>query len=116
MSELAAVIETASTLEWQRIRAKEQWIPNTEDERGAFVVGFARGTHFGIGIDLKKVAAELVGTASTQAERDVIAERRRQVEQEGWTAAHETTTRGARWRSQPRGTHSTRLAMPRMRS
>lgn len=60
MDELAKVIEAAATKEWQRIRQTERWIPNTEDVRGAFVVGFARGFQAGMTIDLKGIAESLL--------------------------------------------------------
>lgn len=60
MNELAKVIEAAAAEEWRRIRATEKWIPNTEDVRSAFVVGFARGVHAGMTINLKRVAESVL--------------------------------------------------------
>lgn len=63
MDEVAAAIETAALAEWARIRKREPWIKDTEDTRGAFVVGFARGTRFGMAINVKGIAEAMVDEA-----------------------------------------------------
>jgi hypothetical protein len=63
MDDLAKAMEAAALSEWARIRNKAPWIKDTEETRGAFVVGFARGTRFGMALELKKIAADLVGEA-----------------------------------------------------
>jgi hypothetical protein len=55
----AAAVEATALLEWQRCRAREPSIPNTEDVRSAFVVGFSIGVHHGMKIDVKGIAQKI---------------------------------------------------------
>lgn len=55
----SAAVQSAAVLEWQRIRAREPSIPNTEDVRSAFIVGFSIGVHHGMKLDVEKMAKKI---------------------------------------------------------